>query len=868
MEKQSWYSGDTDNIPIQSGEGKRDSFSFGPSATLLVTFLLGLAVGFLLCYALLEMRQGADDKEAASESSFDGVTETTLVPLQSKGEELDLAVAQVDPESVWPARHLLISLPGTHLDEDSAELLNRFKPGGVWLRQANTVDTNQIGHLVQQINKYAALQGPSAAEPLIVTAQDGGDAANPLRLAGTLAPRDLAQLDTLDAIRAAGKDLAEKSLNLGVGVLLTPVLDIFDPEKQKTSDRYRFLGDSPEAVSQAGIAFAEGLQAGGVMAVAKHYPGIGSASIREGNVPLIAETNVEYLASNMMPFMDAAAYDISGMLISSASVPALDVQQPGRPASLSPVLVREVFRNKWGYSGVLLAEDIRTVASWSRKSVEENVIAALAAGCDAVLISDMSLDDMTRISAAIKDACASGVLSEENLLASRQRLDLWRTKLERVKSQRTKETAAEADVNEDEDTAVPDESAIDDEVADAEEGADESIDEAADEVEEEVAAPAEDTLEEAAPAAEETEPEAPVEAPEKEVKAPEAEVKEQPKKAPVKETATPPEGSKKVEHIIKKGETLTGIAQSYQVSVKNIMTWNNMSDSNIRFGQKLSIFTTKDVADAAPAETQDKAAPEVKAAPEESSDTAAAAEEIVAPADPVEEETAPVEEVQPEPVADDDKADEEPSAPAVDAPAAADQEETPAPDVDTEHPETHVPEQFPPVTEEVLPPVVEISAMPLEPDHDSEDLEITEEEHASTVTKNFSVRSSSGKKEDKKDDKEASVSQESESAAAAEESEEELEMTVTVEPITVETATTVAPAAAEVVAPVPADEAAPVTTSVSSEPEYTEHKIATGENLSQIAKKYNISLQELIKLNNISNPDIVVIGHSLKVPKQ
>ncbi len=66
MSKQSWYGGENDSLPIRSNEVKRKALYGGPSASLLVTFLLGFAVGFFLCYALLEMRQEKPGEEATA----------------------------------------------------------------------------------------------------------------------------------------------------------------------------------------------------------------------------------------------------------------------------------------------------------------------------------------------------------------------------------------------------------------------------------------------------------------------------------------------------------------------------------------------------------------------------------------------------------------------------------------------------------------------------------------------------------------------------------------------------------------------------------------------------------------------------------
>lgn len=844
MSKQSWYGGENDSLPIRSNEVKRKALYGGPSASLLVTFLLGFAVGFFLCYALLEMRQEKPVEEAAVTPAESPVAQTASESTEKQpAPGVDVTASPVDPESAWPARHLIIGIPGNSLDGDTAEVLNQYKPGGVWLRESNTVDAAQIRELVRQINMLAAMGPELDMQPLIIAAQEGGEALNPLRLPNALSYEDIAKLETLDAIREAGKTVAAQSLDLGVGVLLAPVLDIFDAEQRDASERPHFLGDTPETVSQAGVAYAEGLQEGGVLAVARHYPGIGSAILQEEDVPLITETNVEKLASTMMPFLEAAAYDISGILISSAGVPALDVQVPGRPATLSPVLVREVFRNKWGYSGVLLAEDIHTVFPWSGKPVEEDIVTALAAGCDAVLISAVSAEEMARITEALKQALDNGTLDKESLLASRQRLDLWRSKLARVNEGRARqEISAPAAVEGETEILVEGESAIEGEA-----GGETAPEAAEGEVEGETKPKPESGAE--GEGVSETEPApTPEPAPEatKEVAAPKP---EEPTKPAAPPKVTPPEGASKVAHRIKQGETLTGIAKKYNVSVKDIMSWNSMTDGDIKFGNNLVIYTTEKVETPPTVETP---APEPKE---------------VQPAIEATDETPP----SPEP-----STFEEPATAPEEKPG-----ETSVPEVmplvpgDTETAqketarETYVPEQIPPAPEAPKPPAPELPATPLVPDTNEETPPTVPANEPPTVTKNFSMRSSSQNEADEGSEKEAAPSPEIPELSG--ETPTAPEMSVTVVPveqsITIEPASTVETTAEPTVsvetAPMPeAVPAAPPT-----EAEYTTHVIVAGDNLSKIANKYGVTLKELMEINSIQNPDIVVLGTELKVPK-
>lgn len=806
MSKQSWYGGESDSLSIRTTDAKKRPWYGGPSASLMITFLLGVAVGFFLCYALQEFKSESPAGEDVAAPAEEPAAHAT--PAETTPAAVDVAAVPANPDEVWPARHLIVGFEGITLDQDTADMVNKYKPGGFWLRESNTVEAAQINDVIKQINGLAAIDQQPETKPLIVAAQEGGSNRNVLRVPEALSYEDLARLETLEAIREAGRATARQALALGVGVLLAPRLDIFDAEERGAAEKSYFLGDTPETVTQAGIAYAEGLQEGGVLAVALHYPGTGSAVYKEDDVALIAETNVEELASTMMPFLEAAAYDISGMLVSSATVPALDVEVPGRPASLSPVLVREVFRNKWGYSGVLIAEDILSVSKWSGKPVEKDIVDALAAGCDAILISAITPEEMARVVEELKLAVTDGRLDGESLQASRQRLDLWRQKLARGAAGVAEPIGVVPAVPAQGEGITPQEG----ELPAATEGEDEAE-----------AAPKSEGKEEEKPETENT---------------PEETATPEPTTAAA---AAQPEGTRKVVHEIKRGDTLTRIANTYGVKVKDIMTWNGITDPNIRFGDKLVVYT---------AQPETKAAPEVKPAPAPE-----------APAPPVEaptvSESVPAEIPVPEPAP-------EMAAPVVEPELPATPIETPAseelPQETVTAPETPEPPEAPEAPETT--PVVG-DVMPLEPAPEDASESAPPTGTEPKVKRNFNIQPASETDAEETAPSEEAPETASPAPAPAPEVPAEPEMSVTVVPVEGIVVEPPAPAAEAVPAPVPVSAPVPASTT----PEYTTHVVGPGDNLSKIAKTYGTTTQELMSLNAITDPNLVKLGTELKVPR-
>ena len=372
----------------------------GASASLIITFILGVGVGFGLCYATLELmrEETLDDREVVItsapetpdidqvpvETTPDEEPLTSALPPQpettqpettetEKEGEIKITVEPANPKDVWPARHLIVGFNGTALENEELALIRRYMPGGIWLREENVLNAKQIAGLIKRIHSLFDTDGLAEMKPLVFFAPETSLDNNPLDLKTPLSYAQIAELDSFEAIKQAGFDTARAALAVGIDVLLAPSLDIFNEAESAPELRRLCFGATPETVAQAGLTYAEGLMEGGIIAVAKHYPGAGATILQKDGILLLAETDVNALASIMMPFMEAAVHDIHALMVSAITVPTLDVSAPGRPAFFSPILVREALRNQWGFEGLIISDDILDAANWSLTPVEKDI---------------------------------------------------------------------------------------------------------------------------------------------------------------------------------------------------------------------------------------------------------------------------------------------------------------------------------------------------------------------------------------------------------------------------------------------------------------------------------------------------------------
>ncbi len=549
------------------------------SAPLMLTFVIGIGVGFSLGYAVF----------AALQWDFSGKEHVVQVPAPPP----EPAPAPVPipepvegvatpPESViaGPEQHLFVAISGMALDDSVRELLAEHTPGGVVLHRENFSDEAQARTLVEDI-RDVALSGKRRAAPIILWAWEAsaekesfpeGDLA--VAIAACVGSRDAA------AARSAGKAFANRLAAIGVDAVLGPSLDVFPEGAADTGEKTRTFGDSPALVTKLGIAFADGLLEGGVTPVFRHYPGFGAAKRVEGRL-IIEQTEVRELAELMFPFAEAVAHKAPAIFVGHIATPALDRDHPTRPASLSPVLVQRVLRGQWAYEGVILADNLSRLPEAPERPLEALLVECIAAGCDAAVVGAVNAEQMASLRQALEAAVdEGGVLSPERLAVSRARLDLWAARIAAMKPQAA--TAADSPPQ----APVPEVPAIE-----PLRTADTPVDEAP---AVEKTSLAEEPVEQKASRAEQ----APEKIPAVVVEAspaslaetrPQVAAETKPQAVPPAGPVAAPPGTRAVRHLIGRGETLHGIARRYNVRVEDLKAWNALQNDAIQFGRSLTV---------------------------------------------------------------------------------------------------------------------------------------------------------------------------------------------------------------------------------------------------------------------------------------
>ena len=163
--------------------------------------------------------------------------------------------------------------------------------------------------------------------------------------------------------------LAAELTAVGITLDYTPVLDIFtNPKNSVIGDRA--LAERAEDVARLGTVIIQTLQAEGIAACGKHFPGHGdTTSDSHFELPLIEHGPDRLEAIELVPFKAAIAADVAGIMTAHILIPALDGE---RPATLSPAVVEGLLKQTLGFQGPVFTDDMHMKAITSRYGLQRS----------------------------------------------------------------------------------------------------------------------------------------------------------------------------------------------------------------------------------------------------------------------------------------------------------------------------------------------------------------------------------------------------------------------------------------------------------------------------------------------------------------
>jgi len=290
----------------------------------------------------------------------------------------------------------IFGLSGLTLTDDERAFFRDSDPAGYILFGRNIENREQLRRLTDELR---ALDGRTNL-PILID-QEGGRVARmrspewPLFPSGAAfdALYDRAPASAIEAARLNAMALAVMLAEVGITVDCLPLLDVRQPGASDVIGD-RALGSEPMRVAALGRAILGGLQAGGVVGIVKHIPGHGRALLDTHEALPTVDAPDRDLQTDLAPF--AALRDAAMAMTCHVIFEAWD---PDRPATLSPIVIDSVIRQRIGFHGLLMTDDLDMKALSG--DVPSRAADAIAAGCDIALNCWAKMDDMVGIANAL-----------------------------------------------------------------------------------------------------------------------------------------------------------------------------------------------------------------------------------------------------------------------------------------------------------------------------------------------------------------------------------------------------------------------------------------------------------------------------------
>jgi beta-N-acetylhexosaminidase len=264
---------------------------------------------------------------------------------------------------------------------------------------------------------------PDHLAPMVMSDDEGGGIIRFPNLVGQW-PWPQVMGSTLSAaqIRATARRAGTAMAAAGLNVDLAPVADVDGRHVfpgRSDPDGLRSFGGSPTAVAADVVAFATGLRQAHVVAVVKHFPGLGGTSPDTDFGPAATAPWSVLQHTGLVPFRAAIAAGVNAVMMSNASVPGLSTA----PAGLSPQVVGAL-RHQLGFTGLIMTDALGAGAISARHlSIAQAAVVALSAGVDQVLGSNPAtpaeaLQTASLMTAAIVNAVEHGTLTRTQLVTA------------------------------------------------------------------------------------------------------------------------------------------------------------------------------------------------------------------------------------------------------------------------------------------------------------------------------------------------------------------------------------------------------------------------------------------------------------------
>ena len=304
-------------------------------------------------------------------------------PGEERAAQVEIRMARLLTPAQLAGERLVAGITGTTVSPQLRQAIRAGRLAGVVLFAENFPSRAAGRQLIRQLQAIPRPR-PLHAPLLVMVDQEGGQV---VRLSGApgVSAQEMGERGGSFSLRQ-GRLTAANLLDVGANVDLAPVLDVARPGGV-IAETERSFGTNPRQVATTAVPFARGLEAGGGVATAKHFPGLGPAT--ENTDFAVQEIDLPKARLRLVDETPYEAFIRAGgrmVMLSTAIYPAFsDV-----PAAFTRAIATGELRRRLGFRGVSITDALETAAVDAFGGPGQAGVAAARAGVDLLLLTDLA----------------------------------------------------------------------------------------------------------------------------------------------------------------------------------------------------------------------------------------------------------------------------------------------------------------------------------------------------------------------------------------------------------------------------------------------------------------------------------------------
>lgn len=327
------------------------------------------------------------------------------------------------------ARMLIIGFRGTEIT-DNMDVVKDIRDrgvGGIILFEHNITPVEKKLNSVERLKNMCAKIHELAPRPIIVSIDQEGGKVNRLKTKYGFVPsvtqEYLGTLDNEDSTRYYAKLMANQLRDLGFNVNFTPSVDVNVNPKCPVIGKFgRSFSSDPYTVVKHGRIVMDVHHRYGVKTAIKHFPGHGSSAV-DSHLGFTDVTDT-WQEDELIPFRDLLS-DVSENMVMISHVFNRNMDDK-YPATLSHNIITGILRERLGWDGVVITDDMHMKAISDHYTLKESLTLTINAGTDMIILSSNIPGNTSPVSTqaieAIVSQVRSGDISEERIDESYRRI--------------------------------------------------------------------------------------------------------------------------------------------------------------------------------------------------------------------------------------------------------------------------------------------------------------------------------------------------------------------------------------------------------------------------------------------------------------